>query len=301
MRGGGTYVRVRRGVYAAAKPWKALRPWQRYLARVHAYALLHPGAVFAQESAAVLVGLPVYGEPRWIHVLDPSATRTAASGDVVVHAGVDDREIIEAGPFAFTDLLVTALDLARLLPPAFGLGVVDAVLRPTFLGADGLPLLRERIREFRAPRGRRRADWVLDHADPRAESPAESVSRAVVGWCGFAPPELQVEFRSGDVTDRVDLFWRDVRTIAEADGISKYVSDDPEEMRRRIRSEKRRENRLRPACAHFTRWGWAEANDHVELARILSAVRVPLVNHVNSAMLATLGPHPRSFPPGRSS
>jgi hypothetical protein len=288
-------------VYTTARAWKALRPWQRYLARVHAYALLHPGAVFSEESAAVLVGLPVYGEPRWIHVFDPSARRSSASGDVIVHAGVDDREILESGPFAFTDVLVTALDLARLLPPAFGLGVVDAVLRPAFLGADGLPLLRERMRELRAHRGRHRAEWVLDHADARAESPAESASRAVAGWCGFAPAELQVEFTTGGVTDRVDFCWPRVRTIGEADGISKYVSGDPGEMARRIRSEKQRENRLRAACSHFTRWGWAEANDPAALARILSAAQVPLVNHANNAMLATLKDHPRSFPRGAES
>lgn len=76
----GRLRRVAAGVYAPAAAWAALKPHQRYLARVHAYALVHPDAVFAFESAAVLCGLPVIGEPDEIHVLVPYAGAGAPRG-----------------------------------------------------------------------------------------------------------------------------------------------------------------------------------------------------------------------------
>ena len=58
-------VRVRHGVYADRLRWDALEPWERYLARVHAVAVVSPHTVFALESAAALWGMPVFGEPRF--------------------------------------------------------------------------------------------------------------------------------------------------------------------------------------------------------------------------------------------
>ena len=63
-------MRVRTGVYAPRAEWDRLPPWQRYLARVHAYALINPDAVFSHESAAALLGLPLFGEPTDIHTYD---------------------------------------------------------------------------------------------------------------------------------------------------------------------------------------------------------------------------------------
>ena len=37
-----TIIRVRAGVYAPRAAWDRLAPWERYLARVHAYAAREP-------------------------------------------------------------------------------------------------------------------------------------------------------------------------------------------------------------------------------------------------------------------
>src|SRR3546814_15194574 len=56
----GRLALVRPGVYAPATAWRSLRAWDRYLARVPAVALTHPDAIFCLESAAALLGLPVF-------------------------------------------------------------------------------------------------------------------------------------------------------------------------------------------------------------------------------------------------
>ncbi|MGL1316135.1 hypothetical protein ACSTLB_00325, partial [Vibrio parahaemolyticus] len=60
--------RVRRAVYTPKHDWEALPEWDRYLLRVHAFALTRPDAVFPHESASALLGLPTFGHPRHIHV-----------------------------------------------------------------------------------------------------------------------------------------------------------------------------------------------------------------------------------------
>jgi hypothetical protein len=63
-------TRVHSRVYAKKAEWDALAPWDRYLARVHAVRLIRPGSVFCLESSAALLGLPIFGEPRYVHLFN---------------------------------------------------------------------------------------------------------------------------------------------------------------------------------------------------------------------------------------
>ena len=93
VRGRGDLHRVRRGVYVDAAAWKKLRPWERYRLRVEAVGLTWDAPVFCLESAAVHLGLPSYGEPRDIHLLDPGG-KSRRFGDIVVHSTRDDLELV---------------------------------------------------------------------------------------------------------------------------------------------------------------------------------------------------------------
>lgn len=285
---------MRSGIYAATAAWRRLKPWERYLARVHAFALRSPGAVFSHESAAALLGLPVFGEPRDIHVFDPGRTRSFRFGDVLVHTSQDSRAILERGSFAVTAVADTVVDLARVLPPAFGLATVDAALG----GGPGHPSLddmRDRAREQSARRGRLKLAWICDQADGRAESPGESVSRAVISWWGFEPPEVQVEFAHEGVVDRVDFFWRRHRAMGESDGYSKYAADDPVELKRQLIAEKVREDRLRRHQGALARWDWSDSMRAVPLRDKLLLAGLEPAGRARTAMLATLRTHPRSL------
>lgn len=284
--------RIRRGVYCDAGDWGRLRPWDRYLARVHAYAATTPAAVFALESAAALRGLPIFGEPRFVHVFDAERAASDRSGDVVVHTSTDRRAIEQLGPIRVTSTIDTVMDLGRVLPPAFALAVADAGIRSD-PACDPHEMTRM-VAIQRNARGRRQVRWLCTRADPRAESSGESVSRAVIEWLGFAHPELQHEFRHEGAHDRGDFYWAGVRAIGESDGYGKYPTD-PDAARSALLDEKRREDRLRRYVRGFVRWDWADALRVDPLRAKLLAAGVPLVRAPQPAMLWTLRGNRRSF------
>jgi len=251
----GNLVRIRRGILAAAPLWNALPPWERYAARVHAVAMAHPGAVFCLESAAVILGLPIIGEPREVHVLEVPGATSRLSGGIRVHTTASDRSIVEIGGLLLTSALDTAIDVARSRHRAWGLAVADAGLRTAPLLTIELLVAHNESRI--SSRGRRQARWALHRANPLAETALESISRAAIEWLGFEEPELQREFRTEAVTDRADMWWPNASVIGEADGDIKYdgsLQDPVAAMRR----EKTRDARLRRSASAIAHWGWAD-------------------------------------------
>jgi hypothetical protein len=124
-----TLHRVRPGVCAPRRAWDDLPPWSRYLLRVHALHLVRPDGVFSHESAAALMGLPLFGHPRHLHLFDARRDRSLSYGDVRVHTSADDRRSRAVDGIHLTSVADTVIDLARALPPAFGLAVADAAMR----------------------------------------------------------------------------------------------------------------------------------------------------------------------------
>lgn len=271
----GDLLRVTRGVYAPADAWTALAPWERYLARVHAASLRHPHAVFALESAAALLGLPVFGEPRDVHVLAPPDLTARPSGGVRVHTTADAFDSIDVGGLLVTSLEATAVALARARHNATGLAVVNAALRRLpGLDARDLRLYNEtRL----TSRGRRHARWVFTRACSDTESTLEDVSLAVIEWLGFAQPELQHWLRGqyGDVDDRADFWWPEARVAGEADGDLKYdgrFGDATIALRERRARDARMAGRGARAVIH---WSWDDVThpDRLRAALIAAGLR----------------------------
>ncbi|MDX2375769.1 hypothetical protein M4I32_03030 [Microbacterium sp. LRZ72] len=290
-----TLVRLRPRIFAEQKAWQRLQPWERYLARVHAAALALPGAVFSHESAAALRGLPLFGEPRDIHVFDASRTQSRRFGDVAVHTSQDDRHVVESAGVATVSPSETVIDLARVLPPAFALAVMDAAISHRADHGIALATLEEVAHRQANRRGTVRVEWALQHADARAESAGESVSRAVILWCGFEAPELQRTFHHEGVEDRADFYWPRLRAIGESDGFGKYAASTADESIRRVMAEKLREDRLRRHEDAFARWTWRETMHWPTLRSIVLRVGVPVVRTPQPSMLATLRRNPRSL------
>lgn len=290
----GRYVRVRPGVYAPRLSWEKLAPWERYAARVYAYALVAPDAIFAYESAAALRGLPLFGEPRDIHVFAPGRTSSRRFGDVCVHTGVDGRAVERIQGICLTSAPDTAIDLMRVLPPLLGLAVGDAVISPKQGGTTLRTELAELAGAQQHRRGRARLALLLPMIDGAAESPGESVSRGVIVWSGFEAPELQRVFRSGRHEDRVDFAWPSIRGAAESDGYGKYLGDTAEQTVRRVIAEKHREERLRRLCDVFDRWDMSEALAITPLVTRLRRMGVPRVAAPRPGLLQSSTS--RSFP-----
>jgi len=292
--------RIRSGVYAPAKPYAELAAWDRYAARVHAFARTHPDVVLCLESAAVGHGLPRFGEARDVHVFEPGRAHSRRFGDVCVHTSADPRTVERRGPLLVTSLLDTAVDLARVLPPAQALAVVDAAISSRQGGTEQIESLRAHAAAQATSRGSAQLRRLWEQADGRSESPAESVSRAVISWCGYEDPELQHEFGYEGVVDRVDFLFPSVGAVGEADGWGKYDLGDPEKAAEHLRDEKRREDRLRRHRHPFARWELADAWRIDPLCRALDAAGVPLTRPREAAMLATLHRRPREVSRHRS-
>lgn len=293
VRDGPAHARVRPGIYAPRDAWARLDPWDRYLARVHAFHRRHPDAILALESAAVMMGLPIFGEPRDIHVYDPQRTRSRRYGDVCVHTSDDAKAVVRQAGVLLTDTAVTAVDLMRVLPPAFGLAVADAAVSRQRAHGASVGMLGDIADAGADRRGRARLALLLPLVDGRSESVGESVSRAVMLWLGYEQPELQVEFTTEGAQDRVDFFWRRASVIGESDGYGKYAGAD---VVARVVDEKRREDRLRRQVRAFTRWDWPETLRMTPLDQRLAAAGVPRVGGAQPLLLATLRQNPRSLP-----
>ena len=293
------FVRVRAGVYARRTELEGLAPWERYLARVHAYALVAPEAIFAYESAAVLRGLPLFGEPRDIHVFAPGRSASRRFGDVCVHTGIDGRRIDRIQGISLTSAADTALDLMRVLPPLFGLAVGDAVMSPRRGGTVARETLVSLAAGQEYRRGRARLALLLPMIDGDAESPGESVSRGVIVWSGFEPPVLQLVFHLEGYEDRADFAWASIRGIGESDGFGKYLGETREETVARVIAEKKREERLRRQCDAFDRWDMTEALAVAPLVTRLDRMGVPYVAPPRPGLLRTSNPRsiPRASPP----
>lgn len=271
-----------------AQEWEALEAWHRYALRVRAVGRTWRNPVFCLESAAVLHGLPIFGEPREIHLLTGRG-RSWREGDVVVHRYSDEREIV-GNRGRYTSLADTATDLCRVLPPAFGLAVADAASRKA-----GHPLpVAERGRAQSDPRGVRRLDWVQERVNPAAESVGESVSRAVIEWLGYEIPEVQTVFDHEGFIDRVDFFWRSHGVIGESDGYGKYDLPTPEDLKNALIREKVREDRLRRRVNGFARWDWGDTVRWSPLDAKLRAAGLEPIRPVYTAMLRTLSRNQRS-------
>lgn len=290
---GATHLVVRRGLYVPRTPYLKLRPWEQYALRVHGFIRRHPDAVLCLESAAVLHGLPLFGHPRDIHVFDPAATTSQRLRDVCVHTSADTRDIVRVAGTPVTSLLDTVVDLARVITPARALAVADGALSPAQGGTLRLAEVRAKFEAQENRRGRARLRWVVARATGCAESPAESVSRAVIEWSGFEEPELQREFRYEGHLDRTDFHFRSNGTIGEADGWGKYELDKPEKAAVNLRAEKRREDRLRRHGHPFARWDLADAWKVEPLVAALRGAGLERRHPIQSAMLATLAHSPR--------
>ncbi|MFT4052681.1 MAG: hypothetical protein QM677_10610 [Microbacterium sp.] len=294
--GGPGYRRVRPRVYADRAQYDALPAWRRYEARVHAFLLRRPGAILCLESAAVVHGLPLFGETRDIHVYDRDRSRTKRFGDVVVHASIDEREVVSRGGIHVTTLLDTVVDLARVLPPARALAVADAAVSP----AQGGPLppaaFAARADAQQNTRGRGRSRWVWDRVDPRAESAGESISRAGIEWGGFERPEPQVVLRYEGHVDRVDFGFPRCRGLGESDGWGKYGMTDPAAAERHLTAQKRREDRLRRHGHPLARWEFRDAWRVLPMCEKLHAAGIPSIRPVQPALIATMRDQTRTLP-----
>jgi very-short-patch-repair endonuclease len=215
----GQWRRLLRGVFTDGGT--AVDAQQRAWAAVLAVG---PGSVAAGRTAARLHGLPLVDDD------DPSLRRYEAGLDeVVAPTGRRGRgglrvhcwplapdEVVSRQRCPLTSPLRTVVDLAAVLRPDALQCVVDQALARQLVGdAD----LRAAVERFAGRRGNARLRDAVARADPRAESPFESLARlAVLPVLPGLVSQYEVRGRAGLVIARVDLADPRVRLGVEADG-----------------------------------------------------------------------------------
>lgn len=189
-------------------------------ARVEAVLLTAPEpAVISHATAAALWGVAIPLQPE-----DPRVHLTVATGSSV--RGRRDR-VVHRAPLATGDVTTrdgvpvttperTWRDLAAVSETAALLAVSDQLLARWCSRAD----LGAHLDRRPTGRGSARARAVLPVADPRAESPMESVLRWLLHEAGLPAPELQYVVRdgAGAFLGRADLAWPEQRVLVEFDG-----------------------------------------------------------------------------------
>ncbi|WP_218219818.1 hypothetical protein [Nesterenkonia sp. Act20] len=245
-------------------------------------------------SAAVLLNLPTRRiEPVLPHGMTRAGLRKAQRGD----AGVA------------TQVRVPMTALGSVNGPAQGyraepveLALPDTVSRMAFRNAVAvldallgrrasghLPSSSEPLtwgEDFLSQRLTARWRAALVFADGAAESPGESVSRALIHEQGFVPPALQVRVATDLGEERVDFEWTlpgrsghaPRRIVGEFDGRGKYFDETMLEGRTAKEvhyAEKLREDALRRTGRKVVRWGWADLSTPDILTKRLLRAGVP--------------------------
>src|SRR4051794_40835944 len=179
--------------------------------RLPAILLTAPrNAVLSHHTAAALwkLGIPLVGHDGPVHLTVPPSSRVRNRGDRLIHRGVLAADDVERRwRLPVTTPARTWRDLAAVLEPAHLLAVTDQLIDFWCTGAEleSGPVRRP------TGRGAARARRGLPVADPKVDSPMESVLRWLLHEAGLPRPVLQ--HRALDEAGRQlgfgDLAWPD--------------------------------------------------------------------------------------------
>jgi hypothetical protein len=220
---------------------------------------LRRAAVVSHQSAAVLLGMPVWGARLdRVHVTRCPPASSQTTGPLRCHvARLRDDELTDVGGVVVTDPARTALDLARSLPFEPAVVAVDAALYERFVTREQL---ERRLLDIAGTRGSRHAARVIAFADRRSESVGESRSRVVLAELGLSPSTLQFEVTTsqGRVLGRTDFAWEEQRLVGEFDGRIKYgrLLRPGQNAGDAVFEEMRREDLIRDEGWRMVRWTW---------------------------------------------
>jgi hypothetical protein len=254
----GELVRLRRGAYL--RPDEVAQEAElRHRQLVEATVPLVGAGAVSHLSAAVLHGLPVWGDPLdRVHL-----TRTDGTGRRRGHlhlhvAPLEVDDVVALERLAVTSLARTVVDLGRSVPLQQAVAAGDAALRAGLEPVD----LAVALQQAEGRPGIAAARRAVGLLDARSESAGESASRVVLHELGTPPSDLQLDVIDGGglLVGRSDFAWRLQRTLGEFDGRTKYgrLLRPGQTAEDALWSEKRREDALRDLGWQVVRWVWAD-------------------------------------------
>ena len=260
--------------HADAVAWLLASRVDRHLALSRIAADRYAGAVLSHASAAMWHELP---HPRFVpDAVSLTVDKATPVGDDqpwvdLQRSRLPGRLVTRVRDVPVTTLDRTAIDCLRTLPRADGLAIADRVVR---MGVPPADLIAVRRLQTRWP-GVRRARWGIGLVDGRRETWLESASVAALDGWGLPVPEPQVDVRdraTGAFIGRVDLLWRALRVVGEADGLGKYRGDFDGDTSDRAVADRLiaadiRADLLREVGLGVVRWGTPDLRQPLVLAR----------------------------------
>jgi hypothetical protein len=259
----GLIVRLRRGMYAPADLYNASDDAGKHLLHARAALAAQKGTVaLTGPSAAALHGFALYQEDLTIvHLvrLDRGSSHHAAK--VNHHVVTQD---IEDDLGVYDDILAISparavWEVACRSSLESGVVTADSALRQDPRLAEALEELQQRFAYFPGSRCGRLAVRL---ADPRAETPGESVTRVQFYRNDIPMPELQFHVidRHGVLVGISDFYWDQHRRLGEFDGMIKYqrLLRPGETTSDCVIREKKREDAMRADLRGMSRFIWAE-------------------------------------------
>jgi hypothetical protein len=279
----GSLRRVHRGFYVDGAVWDDLWPEGRQMLRLLAVnrAAADDGPVFSHTSAAVLWDLPLFGRTAdLVHVVTQGRGHTRTEAGVRRHdMEIAEKDIVWRHGLRCTSMVRTVFDLARTLSAEAAVSAADAsartvAVRGRRIDADADSTWREELRSLCSPglRGVRRARWVSEFADGRAQLPGESVSRLQLDRLGFRDVDLQVPVVGSEgMRYFLDFGFRRSRAFGEFDGEGKYLESGlrtAPTTSDAVLEEKRREDDVRGMTGwRLVRWG----SPHIRTPELLGS------------------------------
>lgn len=186
--------------------------------RIAAVRLTAPAdAVVSHATAASLweLAIPLQPEDSRVHLTVPTGSAVRGRADRCIHRSpLVAGDVVERLGMRMTTPQRTWRDLAATLSPPALLAVTDQLLRFLCTSAE----LHAQLALRPSGRGSARARAVLPVADPRAESPMESVLRWLLHAAGVPRPDLQHVIWTPAGQFRADFAWPERKVLVEFDG-----------------------------------------------------------------------------------
>ncbi|MHC9566764.1 hypothetical protein ACQX0P_06905 [Corynebacterium diphtheriae] len=230
-------------LWADSEEWEALNPWTRDWARILAVGKRARTGVICGRSAVRLWGLGILGYEEPVVVVLPGTKTAPRNTKRWIHyrsARIPSNKVTEHKGIRFTTMERSIGDLCRWGTFAEGLVAAESYLRQE----DAQPfLLEQELEEFGRIPGVRKFRRVLQVADSKSESVAESWAKAKLIEANIAF-EQQVQINNR----RADFLVGSV--VVEIDGDIKFHDDEP----RAVLKERKRDRELQNAgyvVAHF--------------------------------------------------
>lgn len=266
----GELVRRQRGIYTG--PLSGTPDPMVVRICAHNAAATGGSHVYTHTSAALVWGLSVWRCRPLVHVAHAGRRGDRGPNDDVVRHNqrIPDTQVRIVNGLKVTSLERTILDCARLLPFELAVVIADSGFAH---GADQTTL-RRLVAEAKGTRGIRRAREVLQAADGRSESPAETRLRLLLEEWNLPEPELQRWITTAGGRERVDFAWVSRRLVIEVHGYAKYFDYGPTNAK--VAAQQDREARLISAGWRVLNIYWPELDDPVALrAKVRAFLMTP--------------------------